>query len=78
MEPRLNPLFFKALIIHKRFLNFFCGSHDRLLVKPVPLSHVVLLDKDPLLRIFDKPENVAFDEDAERMEGGLKGLISIF
>ena len=37
-------------------------------------SNVVLLDQDPLLRVSDndKPESLAYDEDAERVECGFK------
>ena len=42
-------------------------------------SHVVLMHQVPLLRIYDndKPESLACDEDAERVECGLKMSVLI-
>ena len=59
------------ILIHNNFLKFFFKSQEKLVVKPLPSS---LLDQDPLLRISDndKPESLACDEDAERVECGLK------
>ena len=70
-EP--HPPLFKAFLIHNNCLIFFFKSQDRLAVR-IDYSHVVLLDQDPLLRISenDKPESLACDENAERVECGLK------